>query len=95
MASGDCAIFLTYVGRAFPCFCARTWEELSERLRNLVADSFVPGTQQCLKNRTLAVLDRMLETDIIPLMGGLELVRYATLLPPGSDSATYNRYTTL
>lgn len=76
----------------YSCFVpVRTWEELSQRLRNLVADSFLPGTQQCLKNRTLAILDRMLQTDIIPLMGGVELVRYATLLPPGNDSATYNR----
>jgi hypothetical protein len=61
-------------------------------VRSLVAESVMPGTQQCLKNRTLAVLDRMLQTDVIPLMGGVELIRYATLLSPGNDSAAYNRY---
>jgi hypothetical protein len=70
----------------------RTWEEYSKVLRHLLAEcTSVSSTQQCLKKKTISALDRMLRADVIPLIGGVELVRYATLLTPGNGSTSYNR----
>jgi hypothetical protein len=70
----------------------RTWEEYSKCLRHFLAEcTLVPSTQQCLKNKTIAALDQILLADVIPLFGGVELVRYVTLQPPGNGSSTHSR----
>jgi len=54
-------------------------------------ENFVSGVQRCLKNKTVASLDRMLHMDVIPVMSGVELVRYATLTSPTNGSAASSR----
>lgn len=47
--------------------------------------AFLFSVQQCLKEETLAALDRMIRTDVIPLAAGVELVRQS----PDSGSTRY------
>lgn len=71
----------------------RSWEEFSKVLRNCQLKAPGRGAnltfslQQCLKNETLASLDRMIRTDVIPLVAGVDLVR----LSPDSGSTRYNQ----
>ena len=44
-----------------------------------LSEDFVTSMQTCLKNKTVVSLNRLLESDVIPLGGGFELVRYQAL----------------
>lgn len=43
---------------------------------NLPQEQFLLILQECLKRRSLLVLDRSLESDVIKIANGIELVRY-------------------
>ncbi|PSN48685.1 hypothetical protein C0J52_13539 [Blattella germanica] len=87
------------VGKIGEMYC-RSWDEFVKVLRRLLEDckstplseDFLSNMQACLKNKTVASLDRMLKSDVIPLVGGFELVRYTSLFPTNRSVSDGRRF---